>query len=117
MAQYTNYIRPGFRIVSSGADNTLAAYSPRAGRLVLVTTNWDGVTTNDFDLTSFSDLPDFATLVRTTADPNVNLQTQSLSVNYQGHLVDTLPARSVSTYVIDGVWTELREGCAVDGGQ
>ena len=106
LAQYTNFIRPGFRIISSGADNTLAAYSPWAGRLVLVATNWDSATTNDFDLTSFFDLPDFATRVRTTADPNVNLERQSVPVSAQGHLVDTLPARSVSTYVIDGVWAD-----------
>ena len=103
LAQYTNYIRPGFRIISAGADNTLAAYSPSAKRLVLVSTNWDSATTNDFDLTSFSDLPAFATQVRTTADSSVNLQQQTLPVSAQGRIVDTLPVRSVTTYILDGV--------------
>jgi O-glycosyl hydrolase len=106
LAQYTNFIRPGFQIISSGIDNTLAAYSTDTQRLVLVSTNWDTATTNDFDLTGFSNLPPSATLYRTTVDPNVNLDGEpSVTIDDQGHLVDTLPPRSISTYVIDGVIT------------
>lgn len=104
LAQYTRFIRPGFQILSSdGAYNTLAAYSPASKRLVLVTTNWAAVTANDLDLTAFAKLPSSAATYRTTADETVNLQEGTIAVSSKGHIVDPLPPRSVTTYVVDGV--------------
>ena len=54
LAQYTRFIRPGFEIISAGrAHNTLATYSPRSKRLVLVSTNWEMDTPIDLDLSAF----------------------------------------------------------------
>lgn len=104
LAQYTRFIRPGFQIISSGgAYNTLAAYSSASKRLVLVTTNWDAVTANDLDLTAFAKLPPSVALYRTTDDETVNLQQGTIAISAKGHIVDSLPRRSVTTYVIDGV--------------
>jgi O-glycosyl hydrolase len=104
LAQYTRFIRPGFRIVSAGeARNTLAAYSYRSRRLVLVTTNWDAATQNDLDLTAFGKLPAAATVYRTTAEEGADLKQDKLTISRNGHLLDPLPLRSVTTYVIDGV--------------
>jgi O-glycosyl hydrolase len=104
LAQYTRFIRPGFQIISAGgADNTLAAYSPASKRLVLVSTNWDKVTANDLDLSAFGGLPSSVAVYRTTADEAINLQRGSISFSSKSHIVDTLPARSVTTYVVDGV--------------
>jgi len=51
MGHYTRFIRPRFQIISAGgAYHTLAAYSPAAKRLVLVTTNREHVEKNDLDL-------------------------------------------------------------------
>ena len=105
LAQYTRFIRPGFQIISAGgAYNTLAAYSPALKRLVLVSTNWDTVTSNDLDLSAFSGLPSSAAVYRTTADENVNLQKANITLSTKLHLIDQLPVRSVTTYVVDGVW-------------
>jgi O-glycosyl hydrolase len=104
LAQYTRFIRPGFQIISAGgAYNTLAAYSAASQRLVLVSTNWDSARTNDLDLSAFSSLPSSAKVYRTTADETVNLQNGSITLSSKSHIVDQLPARSVTTYVIDGV--------------
>lgn len=104
LAQYTRFIRPGFQIISAGgAYNTLAAYSPVSKRLVLVSTNWDAATSNDLDLNAFGGLPSSAAVYRTTADESVNLQEGKITLSSKGHLLDQLPIRSVTTYVIDGV--------------
>jgi O-glycosyl hydrolase len=104
LAQYTRFIRPGFQIISAGgAYNTLAAYSPAAKRLVLVSTNWDVATPNDLDLSAFRGLPPTATVYRTTVEQGLNLAQQHLTLTSQGHLEDRLPIRSVTTYVVDGV--------------
>jgi hypothetical protein len=104
LAQYTRFIRPGFEIISAGgAYNTLAAYSPHSKRLVLVSTNWDSVTPIDLDLSAFGPLPPSVTVYRTTSAEAVDLQQGSIGLSSTPRLVDQLPARSVTTYVIDGV--------------
>jgi O-glycosyl hydrolase len=104
LAQYTRFIRPGFEIISAGgAYNTLAAYSPQSKRLVLVSTNWDSDTPIDLDLSAFGSLPPQVTVYRTTSDEAVNLQQGSIGLSSAARLFDQLPARSVTTYVIDGV--------------
>jgi O-glycosyl hydrolase len=104
LSQYMKFIRPGFQIISTeGAYNTLAAYSPASKRLVLVSTNWAAATTSDFDLSAFEGLPLSVEIYRTTADESVNLQKGTIALSPKSHLVDQLPARSVTTYVIDGV--------------
>jgi O-glycosyl hydrolase len=104
LAQYTRFIRPGFRIISAGgAYHTLAAYSSSARQLVLVSTNWDAVTPADLDLSAFAKLPSSAAVYRTTVDKNANLQESSIKLSSKGHLIDELPVRSVTTYIVDGV--------------
>ena len=104
LAQYTRFIRPGFEIISAGgAYNTLAAYSASSRRLVLVSTNRDAVTENHLDLSAFAGLPSSVTVYRTTADEAVNLQEQKLALSSKGQLVDELPLRSITTYIVDGV--------------
>jgi len=104
LAQYTRFIRPGFQIISAGgAYNTLAAYSPASKRLVLVSTNWDAAMSNDLDLSAFAGIPSSATIYRTTVDKDANLQEGSIKLSANSHLIDQLPVRSITTYVIDGV--------------
>lgn len=104
LAQYTQFIRPGFQIIRiEGANNTLAAYSPASKRLVLVSTNWGTSTTNDFDLGAFKRLPLSLVVYRTTANEAGNLQKGTIALSPKSHLIDQLPARSVTTYVIDGL--------------
>jgi O-glycosyl hydrolase len=104
IAQYSRFIRPGFQIISAGgAYNTLAAYSHSSKRLVLVTTNWDAVSKNDLDLGAFGGIPASITVYRTTADENVNFKEGSTKLSSKKHIIDELPVRSITTYVIDGV--------------
>jgi hypothetical protein len=70
---------------------------------VLVSTNWDVVTPHDLDLSAFAPIPPTAAVYRTTADEGANLQEGSIRLSGKGHILDELPARSVTTYVIDGV--------------
>jgi galactan endo-1,6-beta-galactosidase len=104
LAQYTRFIRPSFEIISAGgAFHTLAAYSRSAKRLVLVTTNWDSPAGNDLDLTAFTGLPSSVTAYRTTAEETVSLHEEKIAITATGRMVDSLPVRSFTTYVIDGV--------------
>ncbi|MBV9566046.1 MAG: RICIN domain-containing protein, partial [Bradyrhizobium sp.] len=104
MAQYSRFIRPGFQIASAGgAYNTLAAYSPASKRLVLVTTNWDQPGEDDLDLTAFAGLPAAVTAYRTTSDAQANLRQETIALSSGKHIVSSLPPRSITTYVIDGV--------------
>ncbi len=104
LTQYTRFIRPGFQIISAGgAYNTLASYSPALKRLVLVSTNWEGAAPNDLDLSAFGPLSTSVAVYRTTADEAVNLEEGSIALSSNGHILDRLPARSVTTYVIHNV--------------
>jgi O-glycosyl hydrolase len=104
LAQYTNFIRPGFQIIAAEDNQTLAAFSPAAQRLVLVAVNWETASYVGYDLSAFAGLPAQLTVYRTTADASTNLTPQAgVSINAQGELIDTLPVRSVTTYVVDGV--------------
>jgi O-glycosyl hydrolase len=104
LAQYSRFIRPGFQIVSvGGAYSTLAAYSPASKRLVLVTTNWDQPGEDDLDLTAFAGLPAAVTAYRTTSDVQINLRQETITLSGDKHIVNPLPPRSITTYVIDGV--------------
>jgi O-glycosyl hydrolase len=102
-AQYSNFIRPGFQVIAVDADNTLAAYSPDKHRLVLVATNWDTATPVHYDLTSFAGQPTL-TVFRTTAAADTNMaEVSGLTIDAGAQLADTLPVRSITTYVIDGI--------------
>ncbi|WP_158820392.1 glycoside hydrolase [Granulicella sp. S156] len=104
LAQYTRFIRPGFQIISAGgAFHTLAAYSRSAKRLVLVTTNWETPGENDLDLTAFAGLQSSVAAYRTTGDNSVSLREEKIAISATGHILDSLPVRSITTYVIDGV--------------
>lgn len=104
LAQYSRFIRPGFQIISAGgAYNTLAAYSPVSKRLVLVTTNRDAPGEDNLDLTAFAGLPAAVKLYRTTSDARANLREEAIALSLDKHIVAPLPARSITTYVVDGV--------------
>jgi O-glycosyl hydrolase len=103
IAQFTRFIRPGFTVLSSRGENTLAAMSPDRRRLVLVAINrGDADEREDFDLGAFHRPGAAVAVYRTTADPSSNLAHEVAQVNAAGHLIDRQPPSSVTTYVIDG---------------
>ncbi|KAI0099593.1 glycoside hydrolase family 30 protein [Nemania sp. FL0031] len=54
LAQLTRHIRPGLRILDSGADYAVAAYDATAKKLVIVAVNWGSAQYLNFDLSQFS---------------------------------------------------------------
>ena len=117
IAQYTRFIRPGFRVLSSQGDDALAALSPDGRRLVLVSINPRGEEAAvDFDLTAFGWSGAAAAIYRTTADPSVSLAQEAGRVNEAGHLVDRQPASGVTTYVVEGTPVAVSRPSGRDAG-
>lgn len=99
--QYTRYIRPGMTMLKS-SRTTLAAYDKENQQLVIVAYNTAGSEKNlYFDLSGFGTVGASAQVIRTSATENwanagtVKTSGASLSVS--------LPANSISTFIIDGV--------------
>jgi O-glycosyl hydrolase len=103
MGNYTNFIRPGDQIISSGSNATsVAAYDPSTSTLVIVTyNNTKKSVSMTYNLTNFAAASGPATPYRTSA--NQNLVTLS-NITITGNAFSaSLPANSVTTFVITGV--------------
>ncbi|MBP0972632.1 MAG: discoidin domain-containing protein [Oscillospiraceae bacterium] len=101
--QYTRYIRPGMTMLSTGG-NTVAAYDPVAGQVVVVAYNTDGSPTDlNVTLSGFDKVGTTAQVIRTSNTENwadcapVTLNGNRLSTQLAGH--------SVTTYIINGCST------------
>lgn len=99
--QYTRYIRPGMTMLKS-SRTTLAAYDKENQQLVIVAYNTSGNAKDMyFDLTGFDTTGETAQIIRTSATENwANAGTAKTS---GGSLSVSLPANSISTFIIDGV--------------
>lgn len=98
-AQFSRFIRPGAVILGSGNDNTLAAWHPGTGALVLVAVNPAAAATAfPFNLSAFQALPSVAQAFRTSADEDLarlaDLPVADRQVTVQA------PPRSVTTVVL-----------------
>lgn len=102
MAQYSRYLQPGMDIIATDDTEMVAGYDSTAGRLVLVVRNASTSSRSlDVDLSHF-DLPSGTSLVYRTSG-SLDAATQS-NIAFDGtELADTLPAESITTYVIDDV--------------
>jgi O-glycosyl hydrolase len=102
IGQFSEFIRPGCRILSVGDTNSLAAYHPTNSTLVIVTVN---DTTNAFnvtyDLSAFLTLPAQVSASRTSASENM-ASLAPLPVN-QRQFTSFLPAKSVTTHLLTSV--------------
>ena len=99
--QYTRYIRPGMTMLKS-SRTTLAAYDKENQQLVIVAYNTSGNSKDMyFDLSGFDKTGESAQIIRTSATENwANAGTVKTS---GGSLSVSLPANSISTFIIDGV--------------
>ncbi len=99
--QYTRYIRPGMTMLKS-SRTTLAAYDKENQQLVIVAYNTSGNAKDMyFDLSGFDTTGESAQVIRTSATENwANAGTVKTS---GGSLNVSLPANSISTFIIDGV--------------
>jgi O-glycosyl hydrolase len=105
--QFTRFICPGDRLVRSGDDWTLAAVSPGRRQLTLVVHNdTDQAKPYMFDLSRFSRIGSRVKVWRTAEDEGEEKHNcrplPALNVKERG-FTDTVPARSVTTYVVEGV--------------
>jgi len=109
LGQYSEFIRPGFQILSASDPSTngtltVAAYNPNGSTIVLVTTN-SGSSSRSvaYDLSQLADIGipvgSVAHVYRTAAGSNL-AQQPDLTIS-GGILTDNQPGQSVTTYVIN----------------
>ncbi|WP_255947839.1 glycoside hydrolase [Streptomyces odontomachi] len=101
MGNYSKFVRPGYEMIDSDDPNTFTAYDPTGDKLVIVATNPTTASESvSYDLNRFSFAAGAAaTAYRTSASENL-ASVGSVPVGSNGWLPVTLPAQSVTTYVI-----------------
>ncbi len=102
--QFTHFIRPGFQLISISDGQSLAAFNQRTRTLVIVTNNWSSASRSlKFQLDHFTSLGTSASVYQTSsAEQFASLGTVGLS---HGSLSSTLPANSVTTFVVHASYT------------
>ena len=103
--QFTKYINPGDTIIAS-SGNTLAAYNKKTGEIKIVALNSSGSDMNYvFDMSAFVNTGSSARVIRSdNADEKWN-ELDKAQVNDK-KLEYTLKARSITTFVVDGLGGE-----------
>src|SRR5262249_37098900 len=102
MANYTRFIRPGYRFLAVADTNSLAAYDQASGKLVIVTTNSASTDVEvTYDVSCFDTVDNSATAYRTSSTENL-VQLAGVGVKY-GLFTAVAKAESVTTYVLSGV--------------
>lgn len=100
--QFSRFIPAGYSIVTSLADNSLAAMNSTADTLVVVLLNQGGKAVQTIDLRHFTDLPLRSRIrsYRTSATEDCKRNTDFTLDAANKQLTATLPAQSVTTFVI-----------------
>jgi O-glycosyl hydrolase len=102
LGQFSQFIRPGYQILSVGDANSLAAYNPTNSTLVIVAVNDSTNAFNvTYDLSAFSSLPAQASAYRTSSSERQAGVGPLWVVNNQ--FTSSLPARSVTTHILTNV--------------
>ncbi|WP_181438702.1 RICIN domain-containing protein [Paenibacillus sambharensis] len=102
MAQWSKFIRPGYKIIDIGDGNSIAAYDSAGSKLVIVTINdSSSANTVTYDLSHFTAVTGTVSGFRTSGTENLApLSNVTLS---NKRFTQTQPAGSISTFVITGV--------------
>ncbi len=102
MGNYSKFVRPGSIMIGNSDANTLSTYNASTHSLVLVTTNpTTSSTTVNYDLSKFGAVGATAIPYQTSASEN--LQQLSAIGIAQSAFSTTLPAQSITTFVIPNV--------------
>lgn len=114
MGNYSKFIRPGYRMIQNTDPNTFTAYDPGTQSLVIVATNPNASSESlNYDLSGFTSTGSQASAYQT--DATENLATLSPAAVSGGSLAVTLPADSVTTYVLpDTTYTGANSQVQVD---
>jgi autotransporter-associated beta strand protein len=106
MGQFSEYIRPGCRIINVNDNYSLAAYNPTNQTLVIVALNDTSGSLNlNYSLANFTGLPATGTVLRTAATGNLNLASQPAVTVANKSFSTTLIPYSVTTYIFNNVLT------------
>lgn len=97
MMQYSKYLKAGYTMIDIGDSNMCAAISPDGKELVIVAQNFSKERSTSIDLSAFNNIGDVK-LYRTSDTEDCKEISGVSAAN--GILNVTLPANSVSTYVI-----------------
>lgn len=97
MMQYSKYLKAGYTMIDIGDSNMCAAISPDGKELVIVAQNFSRERSTSVDLSAFENVGDVK-LYRTSDTEDCKEITGVSAAN--GILNVTLPADSVSTYII-----------------
>lgn len=101
MGNYSEFVRPGSEMIDSDDPNTFTAYDPGSGNLVIVATNPTTASESvQYDLNHFSLAPGAAASAHRTSATEDLASAGNAPVGSNGWLPVTLPAQSVTTYVI-----------------
>ncbi len=99
MGQFSEFIRPGCNIITVNDSNTLAAYNPASGSLVLVVVNTNSSGFNvTYNLSHFPTFCSQAAVYQTDASENLAALPGVPVANQQFTAV--VPAESVTTFVV-----------------
>jgi alpha-tubulin suppressor-like RCC1 family protein/O-glycosyl hydrolase len=99
MGQFSEYVRPGYKIISVNDTNTLAAYNPTNSTLVLVMVNTSGSSFNiTYNLSNFGSMPWRVSVSQTASGENMAVLPSPIVTNQQ--FTAAIPASSVTTFVL-----------------
>ena len=102
MGNYSKYVRPGAIMIGNSDTSTFSAYNPGSSTLTLVTTNPSASAESySYDLSGFGSAGASATPYQTTAAEQL-ARLSAVPVS-GGSFSTTLPAQSVTTFVIPNV--------------
>ena len=103
--QFSRYIRPGYSLIDSDNDNTLAAYDPKGHQAVIVAMNTsDTDQTWKFDLTKFMSMDENIEAYRTcTGERWEDVSMATVTPNEDNTFTANMAANSITTYVISDV--------------
>lgn len=108
MGQFTRYIRPGYTIISCGA-NSLAAYDKENGKLTVVVLNTEASDkTANIDLSQFKSIGSTVNAVRTSGTIENGEHWAKLDdiYTYASGFVAELKANSITTFTLENVEAE-----------
>ncbi len=101
MGQYSKFIKKGYTIIDVGSDNALAAISPDKKEIVIVSTNASNAAEDTtFYLSAVSGINNVE-VYRTSATESITKLADATVTSGQ-FLNVTLPANSITTYVVKG---------------
>jgi galactan endo-1,6-beta-galactosidase len=102
MAQFTRFLRPGYKILGNTDHNTIAAYDEAGHRLVLIVVNYGNAQQITSDLSCFSQVGTSASVTVTNTNGSRLLQNSTIDVSNK-RLVLPAEANSIYSVVVSGV--------------